>query len=235
MKRILLTLSLLSFQSTANDTLVESIERFTDIFGVSFSKVKDPLTKEEMNVATLEANYQITDNLRIFGDVDTQGTWELGGGYSFFQGETYYTENTLKVSEYKASTGIFGAKLLTQYWTIIGDLTYNHYFDQNDYYDIQDLNKNSASSIDSGVGIMWSPIKYADLLVKYNHEIGLDENKFSYQGHQLPGYFVTKKDEVTYDIITFINMKYLKPSIGYTIYPENSKRNYVEFGLAFDF
>ncbi|MFA0350778.1 hypothetical protein AB4486_28145, partial [Vibrio sp. 10N.222.55.C6] len=91
------------FHSSANDTLVESIERFTDIFSVSLSQNPD----NDKTVATLDINYQINDKLRVFGEVDTQEYWQAGVGYSFWQGDTYYTENTLKVSEQEVTTGIF--------------------------------------------------------------------------------------------------------------------------------
>ncbi len=228
MKRILLTLSLLSFQSAANDTLVESIERFTDIFGVSFSKVDDN------TVATLDANYRITDDFRVFGDIDTDVNWEVGAGYSFWQGDTYYTENTFKVSEYKVSTGIFAAKLIHVDWTLIGDINYHHKFAQEPCLAEFCWERSLSDSVEYSAGLMWSPIKYADILVKYNQEIGISNNQIYINGEEIE-FLRDKTNKQSYEVITFINMKYLKPSITYTFFPGNTDDNYIEFGLAFDF
>lgn len=228
MKRLLIILPVLSFPSLANDTLTESIERFTDIFSISFSK------KEDNTVATLDANYKITDNFRIFGDIDTEANWEAGTGYSFWQGDTYYTENTFKVSEYKVTTGIFAAKLLHENWTIISDINYNYNFEQKQCFDFKHLTCIPSDSIEYSAGLMWSPIKYADLLIKYNQEVGIKQNKYYINSNELPK-SRDKTNEQYYELVTFINTKYLKPTVTYTYYPEVTDRHYLEFGLAFDF
>ncbi|KGY12363.1 hypothetical protein NM22_10790 [Vibrio tubiashii] len=228
MKRLLIVLPLISFPSLANDTLAESIERFTDIFGISFSKV------EEDTVATLDANYKITDNFRIFGDIDTNVDWEVGAGYSFWQGQTYYTENTLKASEEKITTGIFAAKLLHENWTLIGDINYNYKFELKQCFDFQHLTCAPSDSIEYSAGLMWSPIKYTDLLVKYNQELGIKENLYFIDSSEIER-ARDKTNHQYYEFVTFINIGYLKPSITYTHFSENRDRNYIEFGLAFDF
>ncbi|PMG45180.1 hypothetical protein BCU90_19565 [Vibrio lentus] len=232
MKRLLLILaSTFPFHSSANDTLVESIERFTDIFGISFSKV------DNSTVATLDANYRITDDFRVFGDIDTDLNWEVGVGYSFWQGSTYYTENTFKASENKLTTGIFAAKLLHEDWTLIGDINYNYKFEQEQCYDFRNLTCTPSDSIEYSAGLMWSPIKYADLLLKYNQEIGVKNNEY-YLDIPATGNRISQSDKTNlqyYELVTFINIKYLKPSITYSYFPENTDNNYVEFGLAFDF
>ncbi|WP_112479588.1 hypothetical protein [Vibrio variabilis] len=213
MKRLLLILPLLPFPSLANDALVKSIERFTDIFSISFSKV------EETTVATLDANYKITDNFRIFGDVDTLINWEAGAGYSFWQGEDYYTENTLKFSEYKVAMGIFAAKLLYDNWTLIGDVNYNHNFDQEPCLAALCWQSSLSDSIKYSAGVLWSPIKHADILIKYNQEVGIKQNTYSFNRDEIPN-LSDRTNEKYYEIITLINMKYLKPTVTYTRFPE---------------
>ncbi|MEZ8778475.1 hypothetical protein AB4584_10675 [Vibrio splendidus] len=227
MKRLLLILaSTFPFHSSASDTLVESIERFTDIFGISFSQMNGS------TVTTLDANYQINDELRVFGDIDTDVNWEVGAGYSFWQGKTYYTENTFKVSEYKLTTGIFVAKLIHDSWTLIGDTNYNYTFDQEYCIPATCVEYKAANSIDYSAGFLWSPTRYADFLVKYNQEIGIKEDKWYRKDSNLER-FSSRKNTHYYEVATFINLKYIKPSVTYTLRPEAD--NYVEFGLAFDF
>lgn len=227
MKRLLLILaSTFPFHSSASDTLVESIERFTDIFGISFSQMNGS------TVMTLDANYQINDELRVFGDIDTDVNWEVGAGYSFWQGQTYYTENTFKVSEYKLTTGIFVAKLIHDNWTLIGDINYNYAFDQEYCESNVCVEKIAADSIDYSAGFLWSPIRYADFLVKYNQEIGIKDDEWYWKDNNLER-FNSRTNTHYYEVATFINLKYIKPSVTYTIRPEAD--NYVEFGLAFDF
>ena len=237
MKRLLLILaSTFPFYSSANDTLIESIERFTDIFSVSLSQNPD----NEKTVATLDINYQINDKLRVFGEVDTQEYWQAGVGYSFWQGDTYYTENTVKVSEHEITTGIFAAKLIHEQWTLIGDLNYN-FMDRDISECIPQacFTSKVSDTVDYGIGALWSPIQYADFLYKFNQEIGFQKDTQD---------FYIKDDTATrpihirnetrtnihyHEVAVFFNLKYVKPSVTYTIYPEN--KNYVEFGLAFDF
>lgn len=239
MKRLLLILaSTFSFHSPANDTLVESIERFTDIFSVSLSQNPD----NEKTVVILDINYQITDKLRAFGEVDSQDYWQAGLGYSFWQGDTYYTENTLKVSEHEITTGIFTAKLIHENWTLIGDLNYN-YIDNN-MSDCQPLlcwETKVSDTFDYSIGALWSPIVYADFLYKFNHEVGIKKNTLDiYIDEKLPGELIPKHTKLDsrsnnhyHEVAMFLNFKYIKPSVTYTIRPESD--NYVEFGLAFDF
>ncbi|CAH6845132.1 conserved hypothetical protein [Vibrio chagasii] len=227
MKRLLLMLASTSpFHSSANDTLVESIERFTDIFSISFSQLGGS------TVTTLDANYQINEKLRVFGDIDTNVNWEVGAGYSFWQGQTYYTENTFKVSEYKLTTGIFVAKLVHDDWTLIGDTNYNYTFDQEYCIPETCVNHKAANSVDYSAGFLWSPIRYADFLFKYNQEIGIKKDEWYWKDHNI-GALNSRKNIHYYELATFINLKYIKPSVTYTIRPEAD--NYVEFGLAFDF
>ncbi|CAH6821096.1 conserved hypothetical protein [Vibrio chagasii] len=227
MKRLLLMLASTSpFHSSANDTLVESIERFTDIFSISFSQLGGS------TVTTLDANYQINEKLRVFGDIDTNVNWEVGAGYSFWQGQTYYTENTFKVSEYKLTTGIFVAKLVHDDWTLIGDTNYNYTFDQEYCIPETCVNHKAANSVDYSAGFLWSPIRYADFLFKYNQEIGIKKDEWYWKDRNI-GALNSRKNIHYYELATFINLKYIKPSVTYTIRPEAD--NYVEFGLAFDF
>ncbi|MFA0114748.1 hypothetical protein AB4407_13900 [Vibrio sp. 10N.261.46.E11] len=229
MKRLLLILaSTFPFYSSANDPLVESIERFTDIFSVSLSQNPD----NEKTVATLDINYQINDKLRVFGEVDTQEYWQAGVGYSFWQGDTYYTENTVKVSEYETTTGIFAAKLIHDDWTLIGDINYNYAFDKEFCKSNVCVEKIAADSIDYSAGFLWSPIRYADFLVKYNQEIGIRDDEWYWKDSDIDR-LSSRKNSHYYEVATFINLKYIKPSVTYTIRPEED--NYVEFGLAFDF
>lgn len=223
---LLLTASLIPFSTVANDTLVDSIERFTDIFAVSFSQQKGT------TVTTLDANYLITDNLRVFGDVDTELNWEVGAGYSFWQGPTYYTENNIKVSEHKLTSGIFVAKLIHDDWTLLGDLNYNHYYGNDGCFTNSCWEYRKSNSFDYSAGVIWSPIQRADFLFKYNHEVGIKEDKWYWQDNNLNA-FNSRTNKHYYEVATFIDMKYLKPSITYTIRPDND--NYVEFGLAFEF
>lgn len=229
MKRLLLILaSILPFYSSANDTLVESIERFTDIFSVSLSQNPD----SDKTVATLDMNYQINDKLRVFGEVDTQEYWQAGLGYSFWQGDTYYTENTVKVSEQEVTTGIFVAKLVHENWTLIGDINYNYTFDQKYCIPATCLDYKAANFIDYSAGFLWSPISYADFLFKYNQEVGLKKDELYWKDSNID-VLSSRKNIHYYELATFINLKYIKPSITYTLRPEGD--NYVEFGLAFDF
>ncbi|MFA0012652.1 hypothetical protein AB4391_04730 [Vibrio lentus] len=237
MKRLLLILaSTFPFYSSANDTLVESIERFTDIFSVSLSQNPD----NEKTVATLDINYQINDKLRVFGEVDTQEYWQAGVGYSFWQGNTYYTENTVKVSEHEITTGIFAAKLIHEQWTLIGDINYN-YMDRDFDACLPNLclEYKVSDTFDYSVGALWSPIKYADFLYKFNQEIGfkkdtqdfyINDDITSDSGHIRN----EARTNIQYhEVAIFFNLKYIKPSVTYTLRPEAD--NYVEFGLSFDF
>ncbi len=237
MKRILITLaSIFPFHLSANETLVESIERFTDIFSVSLSQNPD----SEKTVATLDINYQINDKLRIFGEVDTQEYWQAGLGYSFWQGDTYYTENTIKVSEHEITTGIFVAKLIHENWTLLGDINYN-YMDRDFEACLPNLcvEYKASDTFDYSAGALWSPIQYADFLYKFNQEIGFKKDIQDFyikdDTTAIPGYIrnETRTNIHYHELAVFFNLKYVKPSVTYTIYPES--KNYVEFSLAFDF
>ncbi|WP_117235299.1 hypothetical protein [Vibrio maerlii] len=242
MKRLLLLATpLLSFQSIANDTLIESIERFTDIFSVSLSQSPD----NDKTVATLDINYQLTDQFRIFGEVDTRDYWQAGLGYSFWQGDTYYTENNLKVSEHEINTGIFAAKLIHEQWTLLAELNYN-FMDKDSEFDnaASKVQFNIADTFDYGIGTLWSPVKYVDILYKFNHEIGVTKDSRNlYVKNDYPilgidsGHYKNKDrfNHHYHEVAMFLNLKYLKPSVTYTFDLEYSDNNFVEFGLAFDF
>ena len=141
-------------------------------------------------------------------------------------------ENTFKVSEYKLTTGIFLAKLIHDNWTLIGDTNYNYTFDQEYCIPATCLDHKAANSIDYSAGFLWSPIRYADFLVKYNQEIGTKDDEWHWKDNNIDR-LSSRKNTHYYELATFINLKYIKPSITYTLRPEGD--NYVEFGLAFDF
>ena len=181
MKRILLILaSIFPFHLSANETLVESIERFTDIFSVSLSQNPD----NEKTVATLDINYQINDKLRVFGEVDTQEYWQAGLGYSFWQGDTYYTENTIKVSEHEITTGIFVAKLIHENWTLLGDINYN-YMDRDFEACLPNLcvEYKASDTFDYSAGALWSPF---NMLIFFTNSIKKSDSK------KIPKIFTSK-------------------------------------------
>ncbi|MGF1721940.1 hypothetical protein L4D20_18070 [Vibrio kyushuensis] len=234
MKRSLLVISL--FVSPVQAEIVDSIEKFTDIFGVSFSKDIDGST-----VTTLDASYDVTEKLRVFGDIDTESNWEAGIGYSVWQGDSYYTENTLKVSEWKYSTGIFVAKSLHEQWVAIVDVNYNYKKDIEDPIckifgecngNKLDTTFHPSDSIDYSIGAMWSPVSYFDLIYKFNHEVGLKDNYLSVNNTSWP--MTNGRSNTHYhEAVLYINAKYIRPSITYT-YLDNGK-DFIEFGLTFDF
>ena len=205
MKRLLLILaSTFPFHSSASDTLVESIERFTDIFGISFSQMNGS------TVTTLDANYQINDELRVFGDYRYRrklGSW----CWILFFGKVKPTipRTLFKVSEYKLTTGIFVAKLIHDSWTLIGDTNYNYTFDQEYCIPATCVEYKAANSIDYSAGFLWSPTRYADFLVKYNQEIGIKEDKWYRKDSNLER-FSSRKNTHYYEVATFINLKYIK-------------------------
>lgn len=232
MKKSVLIASLFCFPALADIT--ETIEKYTDIFGVSLSSV------DGETVYTLDANYDITDNLRIFGDIDTESSWEAGVGYSFWSGEDYYTENTLSVSDNKYSTGIFAVKAITDKWLAIGDINYNYRLDVDDpvcqWFDTcngnpLDMVYKPSATIDYSVGAMWSAHQYVDLMYKFNQEVGLSRNELSVLGERLP---LSERTNIIYhEAVLYLNTKYLRPSITYTV--SDDFENYVEFGLTFNF
>ncbi|MGF1752686.1 hypothetical protein L4C33_03700 [Vibrio makurazakiensis] len=232
MKRSLLILSLISLPSHAD--LVESIEKFTDIFGVSLSNSNGE------TIYTLDVTYDVTDNLRVFGDIDTESNWEAGFGYSFWQGETYYTENTIKVNDRQYSTGIFVAKVLNDRWIAIGDINYNYKLEVDDPLckgmDICNGNPFGVSylpsdSIDYSLGAMWSAHTYVDLLYKFNQEVGTSHNVITaFDSGRVK---VARTNLIYHEAIMYLNLKYIRPSVTYTI--SEHFENSVEFGLTFDF
>jgi hypothetical protein len=229
MKRFLIVILTISSASTfANDTLIETIEKFTDIFAISFSQ------NNGSTVATLDANYYVTDELRVFGDIDTDLVWEVGAGYSIWSGETYYTENSLKVSERRVSTGIFGAKLLNEKWTAIGDVNYNFQFDSESCWNNTDLCwiQDKADTIEFSVGGIWSPIEHLDWIYKYNKEFSYKNNQFELKNSNLPK-IGSKTNYDYHEFITVINLSYFKPSVTYT--HSDFFENSIEFGVSFDF
>ncbi|GAM54357.1 hypothetical protein JCM19231_2246 [Vibrio ishigakensis] len=226
MRRLAILSLFLSANAFAESTLVQTIEKFTDIFGISFSQ------QDGNTVATLDANYYITEDLRVFGDIDTEVNWEVGAGYSIWKGETYYTENSLKISDYKVSTGIFGAKVLSQHWTAIGDVNYNYKFDDEYCFVANCLNYLPSDSIDYSAGAIWSPIKYFDLLYKFNHEIGFKDNMWNGKQNDI-SISSGKTDLIYHEMILFLNIKQLRPSVTYTYFEE--REDTIEFGLTFDF
>ncbi|GAD81200.1 hypothetical protein [Vibrio ezurae] len=230
--RIFAFFSLFVSLSTAADTsLVNTIEKFTDIFGISFSQY------DGSTVATLDGNYYVTERLRVFGDIDTDLNWEVGSGYSIWSGETYYTENSFTVSEYKLSTGIFIAKMLDEKWTLIGDVNYNYKFDsERCFANFQEIcpTESLSDSVDYSAGVIWSPIKYIDLLYKFNQEIGFKKNEYYFPNLD-ETFQVGNTNEIFHEVVAFINLKYLRPSITYTTYRDENREDTIEFGLTFDF
>ncbi|MFM2587347.1 hypothetical protein [Vibrio sp. TBV020] len=232
MKKYVIIASLFAYSAHAD--LVETIEQFTDIFGVSLSNV------DGNTIYTLDATYDINDKLRVFGDIDTESSWEAGIGYSFWSGESYYTENTIKVSDIKYSTGIFAAKSIAEDWIAIGDINYNYMLDIDDpnchWFDSCNGNRLEmvylpSDTIDYSLGAMWSAHKYIDLMYKFNQEIGLFHNEISVLGEKYP---LNKRTNTIYhEVMVFLNLKYIRPSVTYTVRDE--LENYVEFGLTFDF
>ncbi|MFA0068433.1 hypothetical protein AB4344_11540 [Vibrio breoganii] len=222
---------LVSINVSADSSLVETIEKFTDIFGVSFSQF------DGSTVATLDGNYYFTDRLRVFGDIDTELNWEIGTGYSFWSGESFYTENNIKASEYKISTGVFLAKMISEDWTFIADVNYNYKLDSEKcFVNFQEYcpTVSMSDSIDYSSGLIFSPIKYIDLLYKFNHEVGLNQNEY-----YLPSLDTTllgdRTNDIFHEFIVFINLKYLRPSVTYTTYKDELYEDTIEFGLTFDF
>ncbi|GEM80138.1 hypothetical protein [Vibrio superstes] len=226
MRRLAILSLFFSANALAESTLVDTIAKFTDIFGISFSQ------QNGNTVTTLDANYYITEDLRVFGDIDTDINWEVGAGYSVWKGDTYYTENSFKVSEYKISTGIFTAKVLSQNWTAIGDINYNYKFESDYCLSSTCLTYIPSNSIDYSAGVIWSPIQYFDLLYKFNHEIGFSNN--TWNGTQNGINISTGKTDLNYhEMILFLNIKQLRPSVTYTYFEE--REDTIEFGLTFDF
>lgn len=227
MRRLAILSLLFSTSVFADSTLVETIEKFTDIFGISFSQ------QDGNTVATLDANYYITEDLRVFGDIDTEVNWEVGAGYSIWKGDTYYTENSLKISDYKVSTGIFGAKVLSNNWTAIADVNYNYkYNSEICVLGEACLTYIPSDSIDYSAGIIWSPIQYFDLLYKFNQEVGLRNNRLDIpriDSREKIG----KTDLIYHEMVLFLNIKQLRPSITYTYFED--REDTIEFGLTFDF
>ncbi|WP_261816765.1 hypothetical protein [Vibrio gallicus] len=230
--RFLTTLTLfISFNIAAESTLVGTIEKFTDIFGISFSQYQGS------TIATLDGNYYVTERLRAFGDIDTDLNWELGTGYSIWSGESYYTENSITISEYKLSTGIFAAKMVSSDWTLIGDMNYNYKFDtERCFENLQDLcpTESLSDSFEYSAGLIWSPIQYIDLLYKFNHEIGFKKNAYHFSTPDIT-LKTDRTNQIYHEIVAFINMKYLRPSITYTTYQDKRREDSIEFGLTFDF
>ncbi len=227
MRLLFLFISVFSVSTYANDELIESIEKFTDIFGLSFSQANGE------TIATVDANYYITDELRVFGDIDTQMYWEVGAGYSFWSGETYYTENNIKVSDRKISTGIFAATAVHEKWTLIGDVAYNHNFDATKCLANTCVDLLNADTLEYSAGFIWSPIKYIDWIYKFNHEFSYQDNEFEFTGiPDVP--FNSGKTNITYhELVTVLNLKYIRPTITYT-YSEYFPSSF-EFGFSFDF
>lgn len=221
--------------TTAHADIVETIEKYTDIFGVSVSN------SDGETVYTLDANYEINDQVRIFGDIDTDSNWEAGFGYSIWSGESYYTENTIKISDRKYSTGIFVAKAINENWLAVGDVNYNYNLETDDpaceWFEScngnpLELSYQPASSVDYSVGMMWSPFDVTDLMYKFNHEVGIDKNYF-YSGNDRLDITASRTNFHYHEFIVYLNVKYVRPSITYT-YMEDG-RDYIEFGLTFNF
>lgn len=226
---LLLLLTLFSTTVSADD-LIESIEKFTDIFGISFSQ------NNGNTVATLDANYYLSDNLRVFGDIDTDVNWEVGTGYTFFSGMTYYTENTLKISDNKVSTGIFGAKMVHEKWTLIGDINYNHKFSTDTCLTNFCLEYQPANTYEYSAGFIWSPIHQIDWIYKFNHELSTQKNRYSTSDFPLLGdinHEGQRTDNQYHELVAVFNLKYIRPSVTYTHFEDYEDS--IEFGLSFDF
>lgn len=230
MKFALFGLLFLPFSSRAD--IVESIEKFTDIFSISFSN------SHGTTITTLEGSYDLTDTFRVFGDIDTESYWEVGVGYSFWQGESYYTENTLSASNHRYSTGIFGAKVLNEQWALIGDINYNYKLDIKDPFCKpanvclgDHLNYSPSDSIDYSLGTMWSPFQYVDLIYKINHEVGLQTNTLTF--FKDVNWSLERTNTYYHETAIYFNLPYIRPSVTYTHFDKND--NYIEFGLTFDF
>lgn len=223
---LLLLFTLFSTAAKADD-LIESIEKFTDIFGISFSQNNGD------TVATLDANYHLTDDLRIFGDIDTDMNWEVGTGYSFLSGISYYTENTLKISEHQVSTGIFGAKMIHENWTLIGDINYNHKFSAENCLNEFCWENQRADTYEYSAGFIWSPIHQIDWIYKFNHELSTKNNHYVLLNMPNMPVEGSKTDFRYHEFVAVFNLKYLRPSITYTYF--EGRDDSIEFGLSFDF
>ncbi|WGV99338.1 hypothetical protein QF117_15465 [Vibrio sp. YMD68] len=214
--------------------VVASIEKFTDIFSISASSVDNDV------VYTLDGNYYLTENLRVFGDIDTDSQWEIGLGYSFWSNDDFYTENTVSANSNTYSTGLFLAKSINESWLVISDVNFNYRTDINDplcYFDeICNGNQLSAKyvrshTVDYSLGGMWSPISFFDLLYKFNHEVGIDRNELEILSYRTE---LQRTNFNYHEASMLFNIGFLKPSITYTFGKQVSD-NYVEFGLAFSF
>ncbi|WP_375752996.1 hypothetical protein [Vibrio sp. HN007] len=219
----LLLLTLLSIPASAND-IIESIEKFTNIFGISFSQ------NNGNTVATLDANYYLSDEFRVFGDIDTDLSWEVGTGYSIYSGMTYYTENTIKISEHKISTGIFGAKILHEDWTLIGDIHYNHKLSTESCLNEWCWENQRANTFEYSAGFIWSPVNQIDWIYKFNQELSTKNNRYVLPNIPVEG---TKTNFRYHELVAAFNLSYLRPSITYTHFED--REDSIEFGLSFDF
>ncbi|MEH0667373.1 hypothetical protein H4F18_09275 [Vibrio scophthalmi] len=241
MKKLLIALPLF-FSLSAEADVVESIEKFTDVFSISATQV-DGETEFK-----LDANYYLTESLRAFGNIDTATNWEVGFGYSFWSGETYFTENTIKATEHTYSTGLFAAKSLSDAWLVLGDVNYNYRKDIEDPFCsplnlcIDNLEYRRADTVSYSLGLMWSPVHYADFMYRFNHEVGVDKDYltgFGIDRELFPKIYdalesKSRFNQHYHEFSLMLEVYFLKPTVTYNVY-EDSKRNYVEFGLSFDF
>ncbi|MEZ9786762.1 hypothetical protein BCV08_16635 [Vibrio breoganii] len=224
-RNLLSIAALLSSNAFASDTL----ETIKDTFSVSFGSE---------TTATLNASYDLSEDWRVFGEVDSEGYWEAGVGYNFIIGNiynevTFYAADGLDKA--KPWVGYFAAGYLAEDLVMYGsvDVGYGK-FARSASGDLIDIDvTNNHFNMDATVGLMYDITDWFALGYEFSHYNRYDINELSindrYKSDKGLNHVVH-----SHEVSATFNIKGVKPTVSYHFY-EDSDLNFAEVGLYFDF
>ncbi|NOH80205.1 hypothetical protein F0231_10710 [Vibrio sp. RE86] len=190
-------------------------------------------------VLTGNLSYELNDNWRLIGELDTDKYWEVGIARSFYTQSLFFEASTY-IAEERYSAGMFSA-YPTQYGvTLLADVNYNWYTSEDSYTDIDrgTVNVNRSDSVDFMLGLSWDMHEKLDLTYGYNRVVGVGNGLVYFESLEpgipsISGDLGAGKDYYYHDITLSTSISGTSPYITYTL--SDDVNNSVEFGIAIRF
>jgi hypothetical protein len=224
--------------SNADDEF-DYVEFVNQTFDVTMSQSNFLGDYSNQYVFTLNASYNINDEWRLFGSVDSDQFGDIGLGYSFFIFDEVYNEVSASIGGNTDKTGVYTTGIFSAF--NYQDIVFFSNLDAQ-YIDRQDLSSSNWDTrirqeriyLNKLIGASYEVNNWLNLSTAYGHD-KQHYNKLSFKKIDYD-YRETQRQADSYINLGFtLNLWGVRPYLSHHFDLNNSDWNYWDFSLSFDF
>lgn len=214
------------------------IDFITETFDITISNNDFLGDYSDQYIISLNASYQLNEEWRIFGSVDSDKFGDIGLGYSFMLFDSMYNEVSTSIGSNTDNTRVY----TTGIFTAIHYASFTFYsnidvqYIDNQLQDFERIDRYEQIYLNKLIGLSYEVTDKLDIISSYGHD-KRHYGKFKTSGTNIQQRNIYIEDQ--YDSYINLGVKLniwgVKPYISHRFDLENKANNYWDFSLSFDF